>query len=418
VRFGIACFPGVGHLNAMFGLAQEAKARGHQVIFFQFADLKASVEKQGFECCTFADRAFPLGTIPEMDAALGNLSGTAALRFSIERIRRSTTAYFEYLPECLRGAGLDVFVVDQVDVCGPTIAERIAVPFVSICNALPLNRDYRIPPCYTGWRHRSTAVHHIRNELGYRFLSILGSPVRNLINKQRTEWGLGPLPDTATQFAGLAEIAQLPMCLDYPKRRFHPRFHYAGPLSVSRKAGDIDFVCQHLVTGSYVYASMGTLQNRRDDIYAGIIEGCYRAGWRVVLSVNNSTTDIDILRSLPGDPIVLRHASQPQMLKKAAAVITHAGLNTALESLSEGLPMVAVPMTNDQPGVAERLRWKGVAEVLPRSRVTGETVCTALTRITRQSSYREAAQRLKEELKGINGAKRAVDIIETSVNMV
>jgi zeaxanthin glucosyltransferase len=399
----------------MFGLAQEIKARGHRVIFFQFPDLKASVEKAGFECCTFAEQAFPLGTIPAIDAALGNLSGSAALRFSIDRIRRSSTAYFNYLPSCLHDAGLDVFVVDQIDVSGPTIAEHIRVPFVSICNALPLNRDYRVPPCYTGWQHKSTAVHHIRNEIGYRFLSILGSPVRRLINKQRAEWALGPLPDTSTQFAGLAEIAQLPKCLDYPQRRFHPRFHYAGPLSVSRKTKDVDLPCNQVVAGSYVYASMGTLQNRRDDIYGGIIEGCYRAGWRVVLSVNNPTTNIDALLSLPGDPIVVRYAPQRQLLKQAAAVITHGGLNTALEALSEGLPMVAVPMTNDQPGVAERLRWKGVAEVLSRSRVTGETICTALTRIMRHSSYREEARRCMEELKQINGAKCVVDIIETSL---
>src|SRR3981189_1386468 len=45
----------------------------------------------------------------------------------------------------------------------------------------------------------------------------------------------------------------------------------------------------------------------------------------------------------------------PHLFSRAAAVIPHAGLNTVLESLAEGVPLVAVPLGNDQPGVAARV---------------------------------------------------------------
>lgn len=51
-------------------------------------------------------------------------------------------------------------------------------------------------------------------------------------------------------------------------------------------------------------------------------------------------------------PSSFPYAHQPQMLEHAALCITHAGLNTALESLANGVPMVAIPITSDQPIVA------------------------------------------------------------------
>lgn len=45
-----------------------------------------------------------------------------------------------------------------------------------------------------------------------------------------------------------------------------------------------------------------------------------------------------------------------EVVKRAAAVITHAGLNTVLESLAAGVPLVTLPLGNDQPGVAARVQ--------------------------------------------------------------
>jgi UDP:flavonoid glycosyltransferase YjiC (YdhE family) len=36
-----------------------------------------------------------------------------------------------------------------------------------------------------------------------------------------------------------------------------------------------------------------------------------------------------------------------KLLKRAALCITHAGLNTTLESLAHGVPMVAIPIAYD-----------------------------------------------------------------------
>lgn len=87
-------------------------------------------------------------------------------------------------------------------------------------------------------------------------------------------------------------------------------------------------------------------------------------------------------------------------------------MNTALESLGVGLPMVAIPITNDQPGVASRLEWLGVAEVVQPNRLSVERLRAAIERVLGDPSYREKARRLQEEIHRVPGVARAADLAE------
>ena len=64
---------------------------------------------------------------------------------------------------------------------------------------------------------------------------------------------------------------------------------------------------------------------------------------------------------VPSNAIVVQQAPQLELLKRATVCITHAGLNTVLESLAQGVPQVAIPITYDQPGVAARIAHKKTA---------------------------------------------------------
>ncbi|WLT39734.1 hypothetical protein NON20_10065 [Synechocystis sp. B12] len=69
--------------------------------------------------------------------------------------------------------------------------------------------------------------------------------------------------------------------------------------------------------------------------------------------------------ALPGNPLVVNYAPQLELLQRTALTITHAGLNTTLECLNNAVPMVAIPIANDQPGVAARIAWAGVGNLFP-----------------------------------------------------
>jgi hypothetical protein len=59
----------------------------------------------------------------------------------------------------------------------------------------------------------------------------------------------------------------------------------------------------------------------------------------------------------------VNQAPQLPLLGRASLTVTHAGLNTVLESLAQGVPQVAIPVSYDQPGVAARIAHHGTGLV-------------------------------------------------------
>ena len=75
---------------------------------------------------------------------------------------------------------------------------------------------------------------------------------------------------------------------------------------------------------------------------------------RLVLSIG-PILDPQRIEVLPANAVVVDRAPQIELLKRSALCITRGGLNTTLEAMAQGVPLVAIPVTNDQPGVAARI---------------------------------------------------------------
>lgn len=123
------------------------------------------------------------------------------------------------------------------------------------------------------------------------------------------------------------------------------------------------------------------------------------------------------LQGLPGNPLFVGYAPQLELLKKATLTITHAGLNTTLECLTDGVPMVAIPVAFDQLGNAARIAWTGAGEFVPLSRLSVPRLRGAIQRVLTQESYKKNATRLQAAIRRAGGVSRAADIIEQAVSI-
>jgi UDP:flavonoid glycosyltransferase YjiC (YdhE family) len=74
--------------------------------------------------------------------------------------------------------------------------------------------------------------------------------------------------------------------------------------------------------------------------------------------------------------------------------------------------MVAIPITNDQPGVARRLEWLGVAEVVLPRHSTAPRLRQAVERVLGDPGYRARARQRAAEITSLDGVGRAADIVE------
>jgi UDP:flavonoid glycosyltransferase YjiC (YdhE family) len=110
--------------------------------------------------------------------------------------------------------------------------------------------------------------------------------------------------------------------------------------------------------------------------------------------------------------IVVRSAPQIELLKRATLTITHAGLNTALESLARGVPMVAIAIGYDQRGVAARIAHHGVGEFVAVEDLDADRLRTLIQRVLTISSYGERARYFRDVIAQAHGLDVAADVIE------
>jgi UDP:flavonoid glycosyltransferase YjiC (YdhE family) len=98
-------------------------------------------------------------------------------------------------------------------------------------------------------------------------------------------------------------------------------------------------------------------------------------------------------------------------------VATHAGLNTALESLSASVHMVALPITYDQPGVAARIANKKVGVVISPHQASPENFVTAIRRVLGDPTFRDNVQSVQEAIRSTEGLSIAADILEKAFEL-
>jgi MGT family glycosyltransferase len=218
--------------------------------------------------------------------------------------------------------------------------------------------------------------------------------------------------DPAATVSKLAVITQTPKEFDFPGVPWPAQFHYTGPFHDMEGREPIAFPWEKLTGKPLVYASMGTLVNGLEHVYKTILQATGQlSGIQVVLSVGKNVK-FDDLGVIPSNVIVVRTAPQIELLKRAALCITHAGLNTALESLGQGVPMVAIPVGYDQPGVAARIAHHGVGEFLEIEDLTVERLQGLIQKFLYNPSYRDKARWFQKVITQTSGLDVAADVIE------
>ena len=405
-NLALICPPLPGHLNPTTALGRVLKRRGHSVTCFHLPGIESSIRAAGLNFRPVGAPGSELLTA--RIRKMGELSGLRSLRFAVACSRECSALLCESLPAALTESQIDLMIVDQNEPAGATVAEHLKLPFVNICPSLPLNREPEIPPPFVSWDYRTEWWARLRNRIGYRLADRLIAPIAATVNRYRSASGLRQLRAPDDSFSPIAQLSQMTADFDFPRRTLPDSFHYLGPFCDIEEP-DIAFPYERLNGKPIVYASLGTLQDSNSAYFRIIAEACVDIDAQLVMATGGSRRSI---ANLPGTPLVVEYAPQLQILSRASLAITHAGLNTVMQSLTFGVPMVAIPITHDQPGIAARVKRSGAGEMIPASRVTAPLLRAAVRRVMNEPAYRIRAASLKESIRRAGGVERAASIVE------
>jgi zeaxanthin glucosyltransferase len=222
--------------------------------------------------------------------------------------------------------------------------------------------------------------------------------------------------DPSSLFCDLSWITQCPREFDFESSHRPKRFQYAGPFHDGKGRPELNFPWDRLTGEPIVYASMGTLQNGNADVFRTMAAVVANKDAQPVISIGHILRPEQI-GPVPKNAIVVNDAPQLELLKRAAICITHAGFNTVVEALTQGVPQVAIPITHDQPGLAARIAAHQTGVVTALEKLTVSHLATRVNEVLNNSIYRDNARKFQQTIAKTNGLSRATDLLEEAFGL-
>jgi MGT family glycosyltransferase len=168
----------------------------------------------------------------------------------------------------------------------------------------------------------------------------------------------------------------------------------------------------HLNNAPTVYFTLGTVFNLESgDLFERVLAGLHDLPINVISTVGREIDPAEF-GPQPAHIQIARYIPQSVILPHCAVVVSHGGSGSVIGALAHGLPMVLIPMGADQPRNAARCAELGVARVLDAVEATPESVHAAVATVLADPSYRQAAERIRDEIAALPEPAHAVRLLE------
>jgi len=414
-RFVAVALPDYGHLLPMLAVACELRRRGHELVVVTVADRAEVVRQWGCEPRVLAESSLPAGWLRGIDAERAVRTGDELNRFNLELFTQAMTrALLADLPDILAELGPDAAIVDPYFYGAASVAQAAGVSTVGVEGALAPDLVPGLADPFAPWARQHQAPSVLRRIA----TAVLGSgrdramrPVCDELNRWRSSRQLPRLASVFDECSGLLRLRPQPRGFEPPGYRDDALVQHCGAFVPDARPSQDGFPWERLDGRPLAYASLGTIVARRPELFRTIAACCDERGLQLVIGLGGH---FDVLRDaeLPGDPLLTRWAPQLELLARASVCFTHAGLNTTLEALYHGVPLLAMPTAFEQPGVAKRIELAGCGVVVPPDEATPERLRQAVGQLLDDSNFGSTARRLGDEMKEAGGVHRAATVIE------
>jgi MGT family glycosyltransferase len=207
-------------------------------------------------------------------------------------------------------------------------------------------------------------------------------------------------------------IVFFPKVFQLHAETFDERFHFVGPC-----LGERAFYGQWQPPVSQrpvLLISLGTNYNAWTDFYKMCIEAFGPLDWQVVVTVGQHL-DIASLGNVPANIEIRPFAPHLEILKYARMFIGHGGMNSTMEALYSGVPMLLIPQMTDEDLIAGQVEKLGVGKMLKKADVTVQALQDRVIAISTDLAIQKNVAAMRETIKTAGGVDAAVDFIEATL---
>ena len=378
------CIPAHGHTNPTLGVVRELVSRGHRVWYYSYNMMREKIEAAGAVFVSCDDYDMERKLTPRDTVRLGK-----DLAFSTKILVDRTLALDDKVCSEMEQLRPDCIVADSMAVWGKAVAMKLGIPFVSSTTTFAFNQhSAKIMKQSPGGLFKMLlSIPKTAKQIGR--LQRKGYPIHNVLDIIQNDNSTHTIVYTSPEFQPCSET-------------FSEHYAFVGP-SIRPAADRIDKIRDKLI-----YISMGTVNNAMLPLYRRILSALAETDYQLIMSVGEQVS-IESFGSLPEWITVAPFVDQMAVLQQADVFISHCGMNSVSESLYFGVPLVLLPQTAEQKGVAERVSQLGAGIKLDRTDPV--SIRKAVDQLLSDDSYRQNAGGIAEGFRRCSGAKGAADKI-------
>jgi MGT family glycosyltransferase len=383
-------FPAFGHINSTLPVVAELVRRGHRVTFATNARFAPLAAAAGAEVLPY-----------ESWLASRRLPEVIDAEYLVHEPVRSIDEAIATVPVYEAGFGDDLPDVLLYDVstfaAGRVLARKWARPAIELFATFASNEHYsltrQIGALYEG-------------EIDPRHPALVDFFVKqgHLLRAHGLDHvGLEEFNAAADD----ANLVTLPRAFQPAAETFDDRFAFVGPCIGNRGP---EPAWQPPADGRPVLlVSLGSFRfDDQQDFLRTCVEVFADTDWHAVIA----SPDGDEPAAVPRNVELLRWVPQLAVLRRADAFVSHAGMNSVMESLYFGTPVVAVPKMPEQRLVASRVAELGLGLHLPSAEATAERLRAAVEHVATDAGMRARVAALGESMRATDGPRLAADYVE------
>ena|SRR5258708_1516696 len=422
-------WPAHGHVGPTLAVAQELVKRGQEVIYYLPEQFKEAVQATGAVLRSYettlgstlirdaiagrsttvsrdSDRSHPLQMSydSKLEDLLAMMAGTAfgLLGTKLPALMAVESSYV--LPQVLdriRTEQPDYIVYRSTCVWARIVVQVLNVPAITFRTTYVINEYIS---------HISSVLMQQR-DLSVSQQEMIKNKI-NVIAADLCKTYYIPSFDASNIFAhdGQRAIVFIPKAFQPAGDSLDERYIFVGPSILPRHEAS-NFPLDKLSNERPIlYISLGTILNNQPEFFKMCFEAFGGQPWQVILS-RGRKVDPTALGPAPDNFLVSPYVPQLEILPRTQVFVTHAGMNSTMESLYYGVPMVAIPQTDEEVITARRIAEMGLGIALEKEMVNVTMLREAVERVANEVTFRQRVRDMQQIIHEAGGYERAADAI-------
>nr|BBH91613.1 glycosyl transferase family 1 [Thermosporothrix sp. COM3] len=384
--------PAFSHIQPTLAVVEELITRGEEVIYYLPEEFRAQIETTGavFRSYPFElfsqEQTSPFSTeyhIHDIQVRLAVLQA-----YMIKQCMSIVPS----LVESVRAERPDCLLYDGMFLWARLIAEILQIPRIVLRASYDLT-DNPYANLLRVFSSSSEMIQTLNHELA-GLCERYGLP-RYEVN-------------SFTEDNPSLSIAFIPRSFLPDPAQFDGRFLFVGPSLRTR--WQARHALQDAETEKQLYIALGSIYTNQAEFYRLCFAAFGDTAWHVRLSIGTQL-EPEALGPAPQNFLIAPRFSQLEILARTTIFVSHGGLNSVMESLYSGVPLVIVPETSEHEAIGTRVAELGAGIKLEKASLTAECLRDAVDLVANDPSFAVRAGELQQQLQEAGGYRRAADAI-------